>query len=148
MSMQDVDRQVQERFGDWAQRYPVKVLAQIAGAEQRTAKGWRNGQFPRSPHFSRMVAHWGRQFLDHVYGHLLHDDPTPEQRLDRIEQDLVALRRSIHRARVGVTRVLLILPVLLGAAVDQDAPMLRVRSPRAPVLRVSRQAFHSAGGQV
>ena len=117
---------VSERIALWVRDYPAKELARMFEVEERTARGWREGNFPQNKHLVAMAERWGLEFLEDVFAPVLGEEITPERRLERIERDVKALR--LRGVSFGLVLCFI---ATLGGFVDGggDDPMVRVPRP-------------------
>ncbi len=83
------------RVAEWLEPYAAKELAQNLGVSVSTAEKWKAGHPPGLPHMAQMIEVWGQAFIEAVFGPLIQDPLTLEERAARIEQDMAALRRDI-----------------------------------------------------
>ena len=118
---------VGERLALWIRNYPAKELAQMFGVEERTARGWRDGNFPQSKHMTAMVERWGIDFLEDIYSPILAKETTAEQHLERIEHHIKALRSK----GVRFTAIIGLIATFssFGGDMGDDNPMVRVPRP-------------------
>lgn len=93
---------VGERIAEWCQPYPAKVLARMIEVEPRTAKSWKAGSLPQMRHLTAMVERWGVEFLEYVFAPVLLDRMPLDQRLERLEREIGAIRSEIRDAKAAV----------------------------------------------
>ncbi len=83
---------VSKKLCIWLRGFSAKELALMFEVEERTARGWRDGNFPQSKHMILMVERWGLEFLEDIYAPVLETETTAEQHFERIEHNIRALR--------------------------------------------------------
>lgn len=115
-------------------RDAAKSIARDFGVGVDTAKGWLSGRPPANRHMTRMVARWGKTFLDYVYAPHIGASGI-EQRVERVLADMAALQADLRRLRNATSRRLE--PQLdsngAGAGGDLDGPAGSAdRAGRAP----------------
>jgi hypothetical protein len=93
---------VGERLATWLRPYPAKQLARMLSVKPRTARSWRTGSLPQTQHLTAMVERWGIEFLEYLFAPVLADAQPIEDRLERLERELGAIRREIVDAKASV----------------------------------------------
>jgi hypothetical protein len=76
----------------------AKLIAADFDVEEVTARGWLAGKQPSNRHMTRMIARWGKSFLDFVYAPLT-GALDIDTRLDRVVADIAALQAELRRMR-------------------------------------------------
>lgn len=79
-------------------RHAEKLIAEDFKVHEATAKGWLSGNMPANKHLTKMIARWGKNFLDFVYAPVI-GDPDIDIRLDRVVADIAALQAELRRMR-------------------------------------------------
>ena len=91
-----------QRLVEFFRPYQAKELARIFDCSPRTAEGWKRGNWPGSRHEHAIVAHFGRAWLDYVYGPLLPaEDQALSAQLAEIEGRLAAVRTTVETIERG-----------------------------------------------
>lgn len=80
------------------QAHAAKRIAADFDVEQVTARGWLKGRMPVSRHMTRMVARWGKPFLDFLYAPVL-GAPDLDIRLERAITEMTAVHAEFRRLR-------------------------------------------------
>jgi len=134
----DVEDAIGPRLATWLEQWDHKTLGIMFGASPQTAKRWKCGEVPATKHIAAMLSHWGQGFIDAVLSPLIVDPATLEDRAQRIESDMRALRLEIAHAdnRASARR----LPELAGAAPASqgrgaDSPRARSQSRTIAIIR-------------
>lgn len=90
------------RLIEFFRPYQAKELARIFDCSPRTAESWKRGNWPGSRHEHAIVAHFGRAWLDYVYGPLLPaEDRALSAQLAEIEGRLAAVRTTVETIERG-----------------------------------------------
>lgn len=126
---------VAKNISEWLREYSAKELANMFGASERTAKGWRDGNMPQNTHLIAMAERWGLNFLEDVFAPVLGTNISDAQRIERIEHDLHALRESRAKVR-SIISLFLVLFSTFGAILDGE-PI--VRAPRPTPTKTRRE---------
>lgn len=86
-----------QRLVEFLAPYQAKELARLFDCSPRTAESWKRGSWPGSRHEHAIVQHWGRAWLDYVYGPLLPaEDRALAAQLAEIEGRIAAVRASVE----------------------------------------------------
>jgi hypothetical protein len=114
---QDVGARLATHLRVTYQSHAAKRIAADFDVEEVTARGWLKGRMPVSRHLTRMVARWGKPFLDFLYAPVL-GDPDLDIRLDRAIAEMTVLQAEFRRQRDAETarRVARVVPPVAAGA--------------------------------
>lgn len=113
-------------------QHSAKDLIKMFKVSERTARGWREGNFPQNKHLLDMVERWGQEFIDDIFSPLTQLEIDDAHHLECISHHVSALQK----ARV-ILSMFIVLFSTSGMTVDFDplirtptSTMTRTRNPK------------------